>query len=249
MKIDLRKAGDEQEAIDAAHARAAESTGRLQERDELAGLMAEAEERVRARYQNELDTLTAHWDAVEMVTTERFQDQQTDLETYNADQLTQMETAHAVQLTELEASQAAQLQLYNGFWDSLELGMESRHAVELATMEAAHVAQLEALQSYFVQQRDALAASNAVELSDMQASHDAKLAEIKSYWSAARQAIVDGAAAVASASAAASAAAARRVPVAVNPLPDEIPGFQDPEGFPRIPAWRTRSSRAPSPGR
>ena len=226
LKIDLRKAGEDQEAIDAAQARAAQSTERLLERDELAVLMAEAEERVRARYQNELDTLTAHWDAVEAVTTERFQSE-----------LTEMEGAHADQLTELEASQAAQLQLYNGFWDSLELGMEARHAVELATMEAAHVAQLEALQSYFVQQRDALAASNAVELSDMQASHDAKLAEIKSYWRAARQAELDGRAAAdreaASRRAAEDAAAAAAAAAAAGGggSGNGIPGFQDPEGF------------------
>ena len=225
LKIDLRKAGEDQEAIDAAQARAAQSTERLLERDELAVLMAEAEERVRARYQNELDTLTAHWDAVEAVNTERFQSE-----------LTEMEGAHADQLTELEASQATQLQFYNGFWDALELGMESRHAVELATMEAAHVAQLEALQSYFVQQRDALAAANAVELMDMRASHDAKLAEIKSYWRAARQAELDGRAAAdreAAARRAAedAAAAAAAAAGAGGGSGNGIPGFQDPEGF------------------
>ena len=51
LKIDLRKAGGDQEAIDAAHARAQTSTERILERDELDALMVEAEERVRARYQ------------------------------------------------------------------------------------------------------------------------------------------------------------------------------------------------------
>ena len=215
LKIDIRKAGMDQEAYEAALARAEEATERLLERDELNEAMAEAEARIRERYQHELDAINAHWDKVEAVTTERFQSE-----------LTEMEGAHADQLTELEASQATQLQLYNGFWDSLELGMESRHAVELATMEAAHVAQLEALQSYFVQQRDALAAANAVELSDMQTSHDARLAEIERYWAAARQAVIDGAAAIPDIPAPSPGPA----PQDVDPVP-EWPGFQDPEGF------------------
>ena len=94
LTIDLRKAGSDQGAIDAAHARAATSTERLLERDELNDLMAEAEARVRARYQGEMDAINAHWDEVEAETTTRHRDALTELDEIHAHQLTALETAH-----------------------------------------------------------------------------------------------------------------------------------------------------------
>ena len=75
-----------QEKIDAAHARiSATSTGAaLLERDELDDLMKKAEERVRARYKSELDTINDHWDEVEAVTTARHRAEQTALEVKHA---------------------------------------------------------------------------------------------------------------------------------------------------------------------
>ena len=189
LKIDLRKAGGDQEAIDAAHARAATSTERLLERDELDDLMAEAEARVRARYQDELATINDHWDDVEAVTTERFRTQQTGIE-----------VAHALELAEHDA-----------YWNELEALMALFHSVELAEMEAAHTAQLEALLASLVERRDVLVSAHATELLDLQSSHAAKLAEIESYWSAARRAELDGRAAEDQAAADRAAAARARI--------------------------------------
>ena len=72
LKIDMKKAGGDKEARRyAAVNRANEAHARLKERDELTSMMDEAEERVRAKYKDELDTINAHWDDVEAVTTER----------------------------------------------------------------------------------------------------------------------------------------------------------------------------------
>ena len=174
LTIDLRKAGSDQEAIDAAHARAAESTERLLERDELNDLMAEAEERVRARYKDELDAINEHWDAVEAATTQRHQDEQTALD-----------EKHAGQMTALEAKHVAELQEYNDFWDTLELFMTVRHALELTALETAHTNQLEALLASLEERR--------VVLVD---AHAAELAAIESRWAAEKQAVEDGIAAI-----------------------------------------------------
>ena len=222
LRIDLRKAGGDQEAIDAAHARAATSTERLLERDEMDALMKEAEERIRERYQDEIDTVTAHWDALEALTTKRHQ-AQTD----------ELEATHADQMTELEATQADQLRAYNAYWDELEELMELRHAAELAVLEATHKDQLQVLLDSLKERRDKLKASHADELTDLQSSHAAKIAEIKSFWEAAQQAELDGRAAADKANAERRQAeedAARVVPENTDPF-DEYPGFQDPEGY------------------
>ena len=222
LRIDLRKAGGDQEAIDAAHARAATSTERLLERDEMDALMKEAEERIRERYQDEIDTVTAHWDALEALTTKRHQ-AQTD----------ELEATHADQMTELEATQADQLRAYNAYWDELEELMELRHGFELEALEAAHTAQLEALLAALLEKRDVLLDAHALELADLQASHAAQIAEIESFWKAAKQAELDGRAAADKANAERRQAeedAARVVPENTDPF-DEYPGFQDPEGY------------------
>ena len=174
LKIDLRKAGGDQEAIDAAHARAQTSTERLLERDELDALMVEAEERVRARYQDELDTVTAHWDALESLTVVKHQEQ-----------LTELEGSHAMELTALETSHALELQAHNEFWDTLNQFIALQHALELTALEAAHTAQLEALLASLQERR--------VVLLD---AHAAELAAIESRWAAEKQAVEDGIAAI-----------------------------------------------------
>ena len=127
LKIDLRKAGSDQEAIDAAHARAETSTERLLERDELDDLMKEAEARVRARYKDELDTINAHWDAKAAETAVRFNDE-----------LTEMESAHTEQLEALLASLKEQREV-----------LANAHAGELADLQLAHAAQLVEIESYW----------------------------------------------------------------------------------------------------
>ena len=223
LRIDLRKAGGDQEAIDAAHARAATSTERLLERDEMDALMKEAEERIRERYQDEIDTVTAHWDALEALTTKRHQ-AQTD----------ELEATHADQMTELEATQADQLRAYNAYWDELEELMELRHGFELEALEAAHTAQLEALLAALLEKRDVLLDAHALELADLQASHAAQIAEIESFWKAAKQAELDGRAAADKANAERRQAeedAARVVPENTDPFDDLPGGFKDPEGY------------------
>ena len=167
LKIDLRKAGGDQEAIDAAHARADTSTERLLERDELNDLMAEAEARVRARYKDELDAINAHWDEVEAATVVRHKDEQTALEVKHAGQMTELEATHALELAE-----------HNAYWDDLEELMELRHGVELDNLKAAHKLQLQALLDSLVKRRDALKASHATELADLDDFYDAKIKAI-----------------------------------------------------------------------
>ena len=185
LKIDLRKAGGDQEKIDAAHARAATSTERLLERDELDDLMKKAEERVRARYKSELDTINDHWDEVEAVTTARHQAEQTALEVKHAGQMAELEESHALELAE-----------HNRHWDELEALLTLYHAVELAAMEKAHKEQLEALLASLKEQRKVLEKFHAVELLALQLSHAAQLVEIESYWDKAKTAHEEGIAAI-----------------------------------------------------
>ena len=139
LKIDIRKAGGDQEAIDAAHARAATATERLLERDELSDMMAEAEERVRARYQDELDTINDHWDKVEAVTTERFQDE-----------LTSLETANAVELAEIEAAHTAQREALLLALQLERVDLQAAHAIELTDLQFAHAAKLAEIEELLV---------------------------------------------------------------------------------------------------
>ena len=89
LKIDIRKAGGDQEAINAARARAGDAFERLSERDELADEMAFRETDCSdARYQDELDTINAHWDAVEGATNQRHADELTTLDEKHGDQMT-----------------------------------------------------------------------------------------------------------------------------------------------------------------
>ena len=164
LTIDLRKAGGDQEAIDAAHARAATSTERLLERDELNDLMAEAEARVRARYQNELDELNKYWDAKEENTTERFQVELASLERAHTDQMTALENAHANELQE-----------HNTFFDHLEKKMSEHHEYQLFQLKDFHTRQLEALLESLVERRDVLRNSHADELAALDDFYDAKL--------------------------------------------------------------------------
>ena len=177
LKIDLYKAGGDQEAIHAAKLRAQKGYDRLKERDQLSELMAEAEVRVRARHQDELDMLNEYWDAKEATTVVRYQDEQMALE-----------EKHAGQMTELEAAHALELETHNTYWDDLEELMALRHGVELENLEAAHTAQLVALLASLVERRDALKTSHATELKDLDDFHDAKIKAILAAQAAERDA-------------------------------------------------------------
>ena len=120
LKIDIRKAGGDQEAIDAANARAAAATENLLERDELNELMAEAEDRIRARYQDELDTIAAHWDEKDTLVKER-----------QAADLTEMETYHATARQAEEQFWAEGLAEWTAHFDQKIADMKEAHANEI----------------------------------------------------------------------------------------------------------------------
>ena len=135
LKIDIRKAGGDQEAIDAANARATEATENLLERDELNDLMAEAEERVRARYKDELDTINAHWDLKEAHITKRQRIELRQLDEFHADEIQALEDTNALELAELGAHQAEIRLAEEIFW-SEELAKWTAHFDEkLADMK------------------------------------------------------------------------------------------------------------------
>ena len=209
LTIDLRKAGGDKGAIIAAKSRANESTRRLLERDELNALMSEAEERVRARYKDELDAINAHWDNVEAEKTKRFRNE-----------LKTMENAHGVELAALEATLALELAAHNTYWDDLEELMELQHSFELEALEASHKAQQQVLLDSLVERRDALRDSQAVELADLEDFYDAKIRVIlvgqEKVREAQRNAERENDALV--------------VPENTDPLP-EHPGWEDPEWF------------------
>ena len=173
LRIDLRKAGGDQEAIDAARARAAESTERLLERDELDGLMAKAEERVRARYKDELDTINAHWDIREKFLVGR-----------QEHALTALEDSHATQITALESAQAAELEAHNDFWDDLEQITTLKHAAELTALETSHTEQMEALLKSLRDRQDTMETAHGIELSKLETAHTAELALHNAFFDA-----------------------------------------------------------------
>ena len=209
LTIDLRKAGGDKGAIIAAKSRANESTKRLLERDELNALMSEAEERVRARYKDELDAINAHWDNVEAEKTKRFRNE-----------LKTMENAHGVELEALEATLALELAAHNTYWDDLEELMELQHSFELEALEASHKAQQQVLLDSLVERRDALRDSQAVELADLEDFYDAKIRVILVGQEKVREAQRN----------AEREDDARVVPENTDPFP-EYPGFKDPEWF------------------
>ena len=209
LTIDLRKAGGDKGAIIAAKSRANESTRRLLERDELNALMSEAEERVRARYKDELDAINAHWDIVEAEKTKRFRNE-----------LKTMENAHGVELAALEATLALELAAHNTYWEDLEELMELQHSFELEALEASHKAQQQVLLDSLVERRDALRDSQAVELADLEDFYDAKIRVILVGQEKVREAQRN----------AEREDDARVVPENTDPFP-EYPGFKDPEWF------------------
>ena len=195
LGIDLRKAGSDQAAAEAAIARAEEATQRLRDRDEFNLMMEEAEGRVRSRYQDELDTINTHWDEVEAEKSARFQnelavleeshsEQLGALETAQSEQLSTLETSHGNQLTELQSFQDAVLQANIAYFDALEEETAARHAVELESMTSAHSQQMEALQTNLALRRQALETSQALELTALEASQAAELQAHNGYWDA-----------------------------------------------------------------
>ena len=158
LKIDIRKAGDDSEAVTAALARASESQGRLQERDELKALMDEAEARVRARYQDELDAINENWDKKETLVRTHMdkaeanaqERHQTELDTFNENwdekeilvsarhgiELTELTNFHAVALTALEDMNALELAILGEHQATVRQGEEQFWAEELASWTA-----------------------------------------------------------------------------------------------------------------
>ena len=98
----------DQEARIAANFRAHEALERLHERDDLNALMADAEARVRARYQDELDTIAAHWDQREAI-----------LSTYQEHELFQMDRLHTTELEAVEQMNAEELVIMASHHDAL----------------------------------------------------------------------------------------------------------------------------------
>ena len=142
LKIDIRKAGGDREAIDAANARASEATANLIERDELNDMMADAEERIRERYKDELDTINAHWDLKEGVLKTRQAGELTALEQFHADEIQALEDTNALELAELGAHHASIRQAEEQFWSD-ELSKWTAHFDQkLADMKEAHANEL-----------------------------------------------------------------------------------------------------------
>ena len=171
LSIDIRKAGSNQEALHAANARANEAFSRLAERDELNDLMKEAEERVRARYQSELNSINQHWDNKEDAVAAR-----------HRGELAAMGAQHDLELSTLEASHAAELTAHNSHWDALETETTTRHEAEIAALEAHHVTQQEALLADLEERRQTLETGHATELSTLEASQSAELESHNTYW-------------------------------------------------------------------
>ena len=137
LRLDLQKAGNNQEAIEAAQKRAAEARGRLDDKRAMEAAMAEAEALIRQKYQDEINGINAHWDAKEAETAAR-----------HTAELGELETHHAAELTELESTHADELAEFNAHWDAVEAETLARHAAELAETEAHHAAALSALESH-----------------------------------------------------------------------------------------------------
>ena len=160
LTIDLRKAGSDQEAIDAAHARASTSTERLLERDELNDLMAEAERRLRAGYADELYTINAHWDERRRITTESY-----------AEEFKDLESLGKAKIEAVEQMNAEEVRVHNDFWDDLEQRMGERQATELTALGTAHTEQLQALLDSLTLRRDAREAAHALEKTTLETKH------------------------------------------------------------------------------
>lgn len=110
LQIDIEKARGDEEAILKAKQRADEAYERLQERDQLAEMMKEAEERVRARYQDELDAINEHWDKKEAVVVERHELETQELETQHKNEQAMLEASHHKEMKAEEAHWAAVLE-------------------------------------------------------------------------------------------------------------------------------------------
>ena len=120
LTIDIRKAGGDQEAIDAANRRAKEGFERLAERDELNALMVEAEKRVREHYAHEMAVVTAHWDAKDALVKVR-----------HRGELATMESAHYIQRLLLKTDLNEILSTWTAHFDQKLIAMKEAHANEL----------------------------------------------------------------------------------------------------------------------
>ena len=143
LRIDLRKAGWDAEKIDAAKARAAESTARLEERRELEAGMDEAEAAIRARHQPEIDRINAHWDAKQKVATDRHKIEVAE-EVANSKLLREtMEDRHEAELGAVNAHYDALIDAAKGI---IRRSLEEweQYYDDLIALERAKIAKIEA---------------------------------------------------------------------------------------------------------
>ena len=117
LTIDIRKAGTDEEKVIAAQARADEALARLGERDELNALMAEAEARVRARYQDELDTITAHFDDRADILGNRHLSELDVLDSFHSTELQAVKQMNAEELVIMASHHDALLKAEHEFWE------------------------------------------------------------------------------------------------------------------------------------
>ena len=136
LRLDLQAAGNDEEAIAAAHARATESEERLADNRAMAAAMEEAEALIRAAHQAELDKLTVHWDEKEALAVSRHELQREELEW---DQLQTREL--------MEEDNAGQILLMKEHYDGEEHMLRQHHTQQLADMQAGFAKELAAVQA------------------------------------------------------------------------------------------------------
>ena len=142
LKIDIEKAGGNKKAKIAAKARAKEGFARLAERDKLDKLMAKAEKRVRARYQDELDVITDHWDEKETILTSQHNDELAALDLFHTNEMDAVKEVNAEDVRLLEAHHAGILELEQAYWDDLIADQTIHFDEKLAALKLAHAEEL-----------------------------------------------------------------------------------------------------------
>ena len=155
LRIDLKKAGWDAEKIDAANARAAEATERLEERRLVKAGMDEAEAEIRARYQPEIDAINAHWDAKHKVATDRHKIE-VDSEVAKSKLLREtMEDRHEAEIQAVNDTFDAKMAAAETFWDDtiaewetffddLEEKTRDRHEAEIEAVNEHYDALIDA---------------------------------------------------------------------------------------------------------
>ena len=147
LKIDLKKAGWDAEKIDAAKARAAEATARLEERREFKKAMDEAEAEIRASHQDEIDAINDHWDDKEKVATDRHKIEVGEEKAHSKSLRDTMEARHEAEIKALnDHFDDIRDRTVQGFrhltsewdlhYDTLEQKLRERHRIEIEALIA-----------------------------------------------------------------------------------------------------------------